>query len=733
MVRRKNPSKEIEITTYENILRQANRRKKGLFSLSKTLPAFIILAIMFALSFFIYFNFSQQVKKEHELAFVKATNSVLTRFQIYYNSHIQIATSIRSLYDNLVQVVRDYLLLYATMPVRTYPSILGFMSVQKVPKYRLTEFTYYVQGQGYHDYKVYPLINKDIFYPIEFIIPEEANKRFRGLDISSIPGIYLWFKKAIEEGNPIATKVFNFRGNDTLTLFLIYPVYDRTFDLNNSKNRQEAFKSAVLMEINVPQFFKSALGSGVPSDTTIIFQCYQIEEDQTKTKLFASQNFSLLESGFIPSLKQTTEFSFLDKKIYINFFSVPDFGGAFQNYLPTIALVVSLLLSLIFFGFVLSITTSRARAIDLAERMTRSQRRILESTKDIIAVLNFEGVWKTMNPASLNILAYHPEELIGKKIDILFSNARDLNDFYSFVNNSTEEITRKIDYQMKTKFGELKWISWSFTFSPSDNLIYAIGRDITLEKLAEIDEAIKAKQAILAEQISREASEFKSYFMTKFGHQLRNMLTTISGYHQILAENKYQDEDEMQSYLQLAIDDTQELLSSTSDLFDLAGFGKDSSKILSTLNVYNLMNEALLSFQKKYPSKQIKIIFDEGSQNSTVVSDREQLRSAFEKLFFALLNGVDSLELNVQIFDSVAEGIAEIQILATYVELVAKMISFHNENINNLIEALRFDVDDILLDLSLFASMIRMLNGQVKFDSLGADGNFVSIVLPKRQ
>ncbi|MGQ9819922.1 MAG: CHASE domain-containing protein [Candidatus Kapaibacteriales bacterium] len=733
MVKTKKSSKEIDITTYENILRQANQRKKGIFSLSRSYPAFIVFTVMLALSFFIYYNFSQQVKRERELAFVKATNSVLTRFQIYYNSHIQIATSIRSLYDNIVQVVRDYLLLYATMPVRTYPSILGFMSVQKVPKYRLTEFTYYVQGQGYYDYKVFPFINKDIFYPIEFIIPEEANKRFRGLDISSIPGIYFWFKKAIEEGNPIATKVFNFRGNDTLSLFLIYPVYDKTFEINDAKNRQEAFKSAVLMEINVPQFFKLALGSGVPSDTTIIFQCYQVEEDQTKTPLFSSQNYSLLKSGFIPILKQTTEFSFLDKKIYINFLSIPDFGGTFQRYLPTIALGVSILLSLIFFGFVLSVTTSRARAIDLAERMTRSQRRILESTKDIIAVLNFEGMWRTMNPASLNILGYLPEELIGKKIDILFSNAHDLNDFYSFVNNSTEEITRKIDYQMKTKPGELKWISWSFTFSPTDDLIYAIGRDITLEKLAEIDKAIKAKQSILAEQISREASEFKSYFMTKFTHQLRNMLTTISGYHQILAEKNYQNEDEMQTYLQMAINDTQELLSSTSDLFDVAGFGKDGSKILSTLNLYNLMNEALVIFQKKYPTKQVKILFDEGSQNSTIVSDREHLRNAFEKLFFALINGVDSIELNVQISDSVSEGFAEIQILATYVETVANLINLYNENINNLIEALRFDVDDILLDLSLFASMIRMLNGQVKFDSLGKDGNFVSIILPKRQ
>lgn len=733
MAKKEGTSQESEITTYENILRQATRKKRSILSFSKSFPAYLVLVIMLALSLFIYYNFVQQVKKDRQVAFEKATNSVLTRFQIYYNSHIQIATSVRSLYDNLVQVVRDYLLLYASMPVQTYPSILGFMSVQKVPKYRLSEFIYYVQGQGYFHYNIYPKVDKDVYYPIEFIIPEDANQRFRGLDISSIPGVYLWFKKAIESGTPTATKVFNFRGKDTLSLFLIYPVYDRTFSLSDPKNRIEAFKSAVLMEINVPLFFQLALGAGVPSDTTIIFQCYQIEEDQTRTRLFASQNFNLLQTGFNSILKQSTEFSFLNKKFIVEFSAVPDFGGKFQQILPTVALGILLLLSIILFGFVLAVTTSRARAIDLVERMTRSQRRILDSTKDIIAVLSFDGSWKTMNPASIVILGYEHSELIGKKIDILFTNSKDLIDFYSYFKEIDEEVTRKVDLQMKNKSGETKWISWSFTFSPSENLIYAIGRDITLEKLSEIEETIKAKQAILAEQISREASEFKSYFMTKFSHQLRNMLTTISGYHQILAEKKYNNEDEMLSCLQLAMQDTQELLSSSSDLFDVAGFGKDGSKILSTINVFNFFNEASVSFQRKYPHKQLKILFDEGSLNVTVVSDREELRLAFEKLFTALINGVGLIELNVQVSDSTSEGIAEIQILSTYVETVSRMMNFYNENINNLLEALRYDVDDILLNLSLFASMIRILNGQVKYESLGNDGNMVSIILPKKQ
>ncbi|MCX7880804.1 MAG: CHASE domain-containing protein [Ignavibacteria bacterium] len=723
--------KEPEVITYEAILKDISKKKKSFFSFARAFPAYLVLLVMLGLSFLIYYNFEVQVRNERRAAFEKAVNSVLTRFQIHYNAHIQVANSIRGLYDNFVQVVRDYLLLYGTVPTKTYPSILGFASVQKIPRYRLSEFVYYVQGQGYHDYKLHPYVEKQIYYPIEFIIPEEPNKKFRGLDISSVPNLNSWFQMAIETGEPTATKVFNFRGSDTLSLFLIYPVYDRAFPLGNPKNRREAFKSAVLMEIDIPRFFKDALGAGVPSDTSIIFSCFQKENEILQTSLFKSSNYHLLASGFTPLLTQTSEFDFLDKKVYISFASIPDFGGTFQKYLPVIALGVSVLLSFVFFGFVISITTSRARAIDLAERMTRSQRRIVESSKDIIGVLDLDGVWKTINPASLTLFGYEPTELIGKKVDQLFMNVKDVGDFYSLLSSISGEFTRKVDYKMKSKNGEEKWVNWSFTISPSDGLIYAIGRDVTLEKRAEFEEKVKAKQVILAEQISREASEFKSYFMTKFSHNLRNVLTTISGYQQIIAEGKYDSDEELNMYARLAVQETQKLLSSVSDLFDVADFGKVGSKVLGTVNVYNVFNEAVLDFERTNPSKKIIVDFEQGSQNVTVSSERNELRVAFENLFLGLVNASNELNLTVQILESQTENIAEIQILSQANEIVKKMIYLYNENQTNLIEAIRYDIDDVLLNFSLFSSKIRSLNGQVKLDVLEKEGNLVTIILPK--
>lgn len=160
---------------------------------------------------------------------------------------------------------------------------------------------------------------------------------------------------------------------------------------------------------------------------------------------------------------------------------------------------------------------------------------------------------------------------------------------------------------------------------------------------------------------------------------------------------------------------------------------KRVQKILSTINICNVMNEAVVNFLKKFPTKKLGLQFEEESRNIVVASDRNELRRAFEYLFNAFIYDMAEIKFQVQIIDNKAEGNVEIQMLASPNESVSKMITLYNENFTNLMDAIRFDIDDILLNISLFASMVRILNGQTKFDTLGSDGNYVSIVLPKTQ
>jgi len=147
---------------------------------------------------------------------------------------------------------------------------------------------------------------------------------------------------------------------------------------------------------------------GYSSDTSILYRCIDTDYSNKQTPFYESGNYNLSKNNYKPFTDVNT-YRLQTGSLLYNFATIPNFMTGFQKILPTLSFIISLILSFAFFGFVLSVTTSRARAVDLAERMTRSQRRIVDSSKDIIAVMDPEGNWKSMNPASTVILNDNPQ------------------------------------------------------------------------------------------------------------------------------------------------------------------------------------------------------------------------------------------------------------------------------------------------------------------------------------
>ena len=147
---------------------------------------------------------------------------------------------------------------------------------------------------------------------------------------------------------------------------------------------------------------------------------------------------------------------------------------------------------------------------------------------------------------------------------------------------------------MKSGIDSQKWVNWSFTISKTDQLIYAIGRDVTLEKIAEEQAALRSKQIQLAEQFTREASEFKSYFMTKLSHQMRNSLTGILGYLELINNNIYESQEEHDSYIALAEESSEELFTFVSDMVEVALGSNDGTYTeISTIKLDTALNSSV--------------------------------------------------------------------------------------------------------------------------------------------
>ncbi|MFW6232840.1 MAG: CHASE domain-containing protein, partial [Bacteroidota bacterium] len=645
-----------------------------------------------------------------------------------------VLTSIRGLYDNLIEVVRDYFELYASIPARTYPSIISIIYSEEVQKEELGQHVYDVMSQGLYEYKIFPEGDRPFYQPVQFIVPLEKNWHMSGYDLASDEIIERAVAAARDSNMVAATPFYNIRKPDTMGFFLISPIYEKNKNYNNIFSRRNNFVGVLLLEIDGKKFFETALGKGTTTDTAIVFEIFDIDESGNERLIYESENAELYAGvDWNPVLEEERRFDIANREIILKFKAIPNFGGEFQRYMPLAALIGSLILSFAFFGFVLSVITSRTRALDLAERMTRSQRRIVESSKDIIAVLDWENTWRSMNPASMEVFGYDPDEMTGSSIDILFENVEEKEKFYALKDRNEEEFDERFDLKMVSKDQEVKWIDWNFTISKTDRLIYCVGRDVTLERLAAEQARIKNKQILLAEQYAREANEFKSYFVTKLSHQMRNSLTGILGYLQLVDQKIYENEEEHDQYVRLAEESSEEMFTFVSDIVDAALAEEETQTVLQTVRVGILFED----FEKEYNkdrSENIHFVIDEESSKSTLLADRDILQDIMVEIFDAMIMDNVGAEITVQAQENPYEGATEIQILTPGDTLVEDMIKLYKNSRGNLIEALKDDKKDILLRLATAASNVRRLNGSLSVDSFGPEeGNVVMLTLPRNK
>lgn len=718
--------------SFDQIIKESGNKGISVYTFKKTYPAYLIFVLFVFVSIFIYNTTKQNVQNEQQMEFKKAIQSVNTRFSNLQNTQLDILTSMRGLYDILPQVVRDYFEIYGTVPTKTYKSINSILYVMEVKDSDKGSFVYNTQNLGYYYYKIIPEGNRSEYYPIQLKVPynAEIEDPLLGFDLKTVPEFAEAFKNAKDTKKITMSDfvVFN-RNNNTLTSFVFYPIYpeDNPF--------MKGFQGALAMELDVVKFIDEAL-SGMSkdkstvfaSDSTIIFDISEVRTDGTKQVFYKSLNYDLLSSGYTPVLTETIVNEFAGKNFEIKFYTVPNFGGAMQAYLPYLAGSISLVLSFLLSGFILSIITSRGRALDLAERMTRSQRRIVETTQDIIAAMDLTGVWKSMNPASEKVFGYESYELINKSIYDLIAHPEDKEKLSNKIQACIDEQSTKIDLMMKKARGPYIWVNWTITKSLTDGLVYVIGRDITLEKMAEEESKLKARQMQLASYYARESDETKTLFMVNASHQLRNSLTGVLGYLQMLSEKLYETEEEKEMYIKMAEMSSEEIFSFVSDFVDVAIQG-DLAKEISFDSVK--LSKIFYDLRKNM-KENITLKYDSQIVNSITLQTSETYfeRSLYE-VMIALSEGMDKSELQVVIERNDYEKVLTIQILSDPNPIVHEMIELYKQYSNNLIEALKYDKKEIVFKFAKAASKIRIINGSFSLETFGRnDQNLAIITLP---
>ncbi|MES2416710.1 MAG: PAS domain-containing sensor histidine kinase [Bacteroidota bacterium] len=155
---------------------------------------------------------------------------------------------------------------------------------------------------------------------------------------------------------------------------------------------------------------------------------------------------------------------------------------------------------------------------------------------DLLCIAGYDGYFKKINPAVVKILGYTEEELFSKPInEFVYKDDRDITQ------QNRENLRNSIpllnfENRYLTKSGEIVWLFWTSVPIDSEQLVYAIAKDITYKK------KLEEERNLLLANLTKVNNDLKLVSYTA-SHNLRSPVNNLISVFELLAESKIENEE----------------------------------------------------------------------------------------------------------------------------------------------------------------------------------------------
>jgi two-component system sensor histidine kinase/response regulator len=240
----------------------------------------------------------------------------------------------------------------------------------------------------------------------------------------------------------------------------------------------------------------------------------------------------------------------------------------------------------------LSMLTTVGNQIGLFVDRRRAQEeldRFFTLSLDMLCVAGFDGYFKRVNPAWERVLGYTEAELFSRPyLELIHPDDREATLAQAGKLSGGHEVAY-FENRYIHKDGTVRWLLWTSTPFPQQQIMYAAARDITERKAAEETMASYARdlersQYALEDQTTRlaqlveelevaksraeEAAETKSAFLANMSHEIRTPLNAILGMTTLSLQTKLTAEQ--RDYLETVKSSAESLLAVVNDVLDFS-------------------------------------------------------------------------------------------------------------------------------------------------------------------
>lgn len=255
---------------------------------------------------------------------------------------------------------------------------------------------------------------------------------------------------------------------------------------------------------------------------------------------------------------------------------------------------------------------------------------IIENAADGVIAIDRQGDVTTMNPAAEMITGYTLNELVGQPYATLFSDPHFASPVLDTLAHGTEHLAQEVSFPARDRTIELS-VTTSRIHNPNGELIGAlvIFSDLTARKETQRRLAQTERLATLGE------------LMAGVAHEVRNPLTAIRGYVQIIRQQTSLPVH--QEYLSVVLKEIDSINRVIQQLLD---FSRPRQSQWQQVLLNSLIEETLILVQTSGVQARIAFNVEQDKGLPAIVADRELLKQVILNI---LINAVQAINARGEI------------------------------------------------------------------------------------
>lgn len=408
-------------------------------------PAFFVLCLGLAITFFAWRYVAQDVGHEAEFKFEHQVSQAVESLDRHIEDNVSLLIGLRGLFNASEMLERHEFRRYVSefRIAERYPSVRRVSFVRHVRGPEKAAFERSVRADrsiapgGYPDFAIWPAGERDAYMVVTYIEPMTGNESALGFDLLSDPTRRAAIEYARDRGEATASEPLRLAADQSgqVSFALRMPLYRPDMPSTTVAERRAAFVGVVASAIHVQDLINTYLGRQLGAEFDIVVHDLGVLGDAGQgdgpVLIFGKQ------SG-ISGMQREASLDVAGRTWRLRFSAPAASSVGIGGELPLIVLMGGIVTSVLLSWLVLAQLRASRRALQLAESTTRMRaaeglreqlafiQQLIEAVPQPIFFKDTQGHYLGVNRAWERFFGIAREKFIGKSVFELYPKDPDL-------------------------------------------------------------------------------------------------------------------------------------------------------------------------------------------------------------------------------------------------------------------------------------------------------------------